>query len=178
MVKWATPSWEVEWDGNPDRVLNAADAVAAVLRKAELDFTTKIDVQWNEGEAEEHSIKEARDALRFAQRPESIRVLLVGRLGGNPGVTVRGQLEQLLVRVRATDFGLAQHLIEVAREAAKTHPRPSIPPYEEAPRTDGDQAAHKPRSGGLGWLEAHQGLIAAIGVAVAVIGLVIAVLLA
>lgn len=198
MAKWSTPRWEDEWDGDPAHVLDAADAVESVLEQLGRGFTTSIDIDWHHGAADETSIRDARETLRFAEHPKGVRVTIFAS-EGDPAISIHGYSTWFEVSLRATDPTLADRLAEVIRDpsrAAKSQGVTALLDAEratasgshantgagvrEAPTPDpvSEAPASERPAPKVGWLEANQGLVAAIGVGVAVIALIVTLILA
>jgi hypothetical protein len=183
MVMWATPEWEGEWSGDPAQVLAACEAVEHVLREAgrPLQYTW-ITLDWERGYREESSIEDARDALRFAEPPQTVTAFFA--FGTGESVRVRGRRSEVSGhRVGVTtdvreDFDLAQRLVDAARHAVErdTGPEPPVPTAQGVTQAaDGPPEPQHPveptatpePGGGLAWMERHTGLLTAIGVVVA-----------
>jgi hypothetical protein len=197
MPVWATPKWKTEfWDGDPGLVLDGLEAANEVLTAAGIDLTSQITIEWQQGEAEESSIAEARRALRFAQPPEqiwaytgfcSIRHEHEGDHSAGEWVGIRANRFGLDVSVKVReDFELAGRLMKAVRSAAErpAQRRPvvkaEIAPGSPIPRViSGDDSELVTGGAGVvGWIESHQGLIAVIGIALTIAATILVALLA
>jgi hypothetical protein len=147
MPKWATPSWDSEWNGSPDPLLDGAQAAYDHLVAAGWDVRPEVNLEWKEGLAEEESIEEARKTLRFAATPTELTVRIAARSGDEQvsitifGRTMLGQVVAVLGR--GTDFALTQSAFEQAREIVRDR---ATARESEAPQGRTEPAAAEDKS--------------------------------
>jgi hypothetical protein len=205
--QWSTPEWRSDRPVDPLVVLDALDAVNAVLTEIQATYQSHVDIRWEEGSAEEQTTDKARERLRFAAPPRRVKAVSMFA----PQTDVTAQLDHWVgfdlrpgvveVDVRAQDFDLARRLLEVGRaviEGADPIPRPASWPYIIAQPAPPIERAEPPpakplperlstspvirtrparvrgraapaKSGARAWMNDNQGLLAAIGIGVAVV---------
>jgi hypothetical protein len=184
----ATPKWMANWNGSTQPILDAAEAAGALFRDASVEFTTRVQIDWGDGAADEDSIKDARDALRFAQPPTSLSV----RLARTPverdfiEVGVYAQPVMLLVIAKGADFDLTQRVFDTARDLVVAGAVAEAAPDDQPEITQSAATSSltavspveaSPHGRLVGWIESHVGLITlVVGVLSIVVGIVIAIL--
>ena len=130
MAKIATPSWRsaTSWNGDPEPIFAAAAAAARLLEEANVTFVTSVDIDWGDGKATEESIAAAREALRFAQTPQSIEVYFIRHPqdqvdAGFEAAVVSGQPFSVRATARGASFELTQRIVDAMQlEAAAAAP--------------------------------------------------------
>jgi hypothetical protein len=163
--EWAIPEHWGEWGGDPTPILAAAQ-VAFDLMQEVGTVTLNGRLEWEGGEALEHSVADVRKRLRLSKPPnrvsmiltaEDLEVHIFGQLLGNyKAVTARGQ-----------DFDLTDHVFEAARaalegEEVSAPPDPSSTPAPSArpgPPAKGTSPEVAPpdtcHTGLIGWIESR-----------------------
>jgi hypothetical protein len=195
---WVTPKWEGEWGGDPAQVLDAFETAHAVLLETDRQPRyTNIDMHWEHGHREERSVEAARQALLFAERPKRIDAVVGFGPENDEYVRVRAErfsdrssVLDVTTHVRE-DLGFANRLVAAAKDkieppapqpatvetdpptaaiepAATVAPLSAPEPLRVRASRRGPLAAPDERVGIVSWLDSHQGVLALVGILVAV----------
>jgi hypothetical protein len=194
--KLATPNWDAIWNGDPESIWLAAEAASTLLKQAGIPFVTSIEIDWGQGVARETTVEEARGAMRFAQPPESVQVMLLRQEAEtDPADWISTSIfasRNLRIRLYSTgaDFDQTERIFGAARKLLETSEQGEITMEDVADSADPQQVAEDSppqtllvpianesdaRQGFLGWVESHVGLITLV---VGVLAIVAAVLIA
>jgi hypothetical protein len=129
--RWVTPGWKGDWSGDPTLILDAFEAATAALRDAGQEPRhTRIRPVWEHGRQEEESVEEARNALRFAQRPKSLDAMCWWEPSEWVGVefldarVVEPRVE-ISTHVSEQNSDVAQRLVDAAGTQLNLLPRPN-----------------------------------------------------